>query len=115
MVSLKPTSLPAIAATLAFLFVPSLAHADSAYQLVFDQGAYQVDPGAQLSVNVYLQEQVSGGSASVLATDGLISAGLRVSFDLSPLPSDPAKILSDSDVTPNDGPARSPAGSRASS
>ena len=76
----------------AWLFVPSLARAGSTYQLVFDQSTYQVDPGGQVSVSVYLQEQVSGGTSSVLATDGLISAGLRVSFDLAPLPSDPAKI-----------------------
>ncbi len=81
-----------------------VAEAGSLYQLVFDQSNYQVDPGGQVVVNVFLQEQVSGGSSSVLATDGLIGAGVRVSFDLPPLPSEPASILGTGDVTPNDGP-----------
>ena len=80
------------------------ARAGSAYQFAFDQSTYQVDPGGQVLVNVYLQEQVSGGTSSVLATDGLIGAGMRVSFDLAPLPSDPAKVLGVGDVIPNDGP-----------
>ncbi len=81
----------------------SVAEAGSVYQFAFDQLTYEVDPGTQVLVNVFLQEQVSAGTSSVLATDGLIGAGVRVSFDLSPLPSDPAKVLGVSGVLPNDG------------
>jgi hypothetical protein len=59
---------------------PAWAQAGSVYSYVFDQTMYEVDPGAQVLVNVFLQEQITGGSASVLATEGLIGAGARVSF-----------------------------------
>jgi hypothetical protein len=88
---------------LACVLLPSSAEAGSIYAYAFDQTAYQVDAGATVEVKVFLQEQVSSGSVSVLATEGLIGAGVRVSFDLSPLPGDPAKILSASDVILNDG------------
>jgi hypothetical protein len=100
--------IPSRAATavvaLACVLAPSFAQAGSTYQLAFDQSTYQVDPGGKVVVSVFLQEQVTGGSTSVLATDGLIGAGMRLSFDVAPLPSDPAKILSLGDVTLNDGP-----------
>ncbi len=94
----------ALAVTGACLLASSIAEAGSVYQFAFGQTTYQVDPGSQVLVDVYLQEQVSGGSASVLASDGLIGVGVRVSFDVSPLPSDPARILHVSDVTSNDAP-----------
>ena len=55
----------------------SVAEAGSVYQFAFDQLTYEVDPGTQVLVNVFLQEQVSAGTSSVLATDGLIGAGVR--------------------------------------
>jgi hypothetical protein len=94
--------LPAIVAACAL--GSSVADAGSTYQFTFDQASYQVDPGAQVLVNVYLQEQVSDGSASVLATEGLIGAGVRVSFDQSSLPSDPARITGVGNILLNDGP-----------
>ena len=84
--------------------VSSHAVAGSIYQLAFDQSNYQVNSGGQVLVSAYLQEQVTGGGSSVLATDGLIGAGLRLSFNVPPVPSDPAMITSLSGVTPNDGP-----------
>ena len=104
MVPFQPSFLRAAAVVLACVLMLSPARAGSAYQLVFNQSTYQVDAGGDASVGVYLQEQVSGGSASVLATDGLIGAGVRISFDVAPLPGDPAKVLSVADVTSNDGP-----------
>lgn len=86
------------------LLAPSMAEAGSVYQFAFDQSTYQADPGGQVQVNVYLQERVSDGTASVLATEGLIGAGVRVAFDLSPLPSDPARIGKLGDISLNDGP-----------
>jgi hypothetical protein len=82
---------------------PAWAQAGSSYSYVFDQPTYQVDPGSQVLVKVFLQEHITDGSLSVLATEGLVGAGVRVSFDLSPLPGDPAKVLSAGDVIPNDG------------
>ena len=62
---------------LACVLAPSFALAGSTYQLAFDQFTYQVDPDGKVVVSVDLQEQVTGGSTSVLATDGLIGAGMR--------------------------------------
>jgi hypothetical protein len=82
---------------------PASVEAASVYEFAFGQSVYQADPGAEVLVDVYLRESVSDGTASVLATDGLIGAGLRLSFGLSPLPSNPATLSSESDVMPNDG------------
>jgi len=94
--------LPAIVA--ACVLGSATVQAESVYQFAFDQATYQVNPGAQVLVNVYLQEQVTGGSTSVLATEGLVGAGVHVAFDLPPLPSDPARITGVKDILLNDGP-----------
>ncbi len=114
MVSFDRVLSSAMTAVMAFACVlaPSFARAGSTYQVAFDQSTYQVDPGGSVVVSAYLQEQVTGGSTSVLATDGLIGAGMRLSFDVAPLPSDPARIVSLGDVTLNDGPGGFSGGSQ---
>lgn len=88
-----------IAAT---LLAPSReARADLLYNYVFDTAVYEVDPGATVDVRVSLLETVNGGSTSLLATEGLIGAGVRVAFDNVPMPSDAAMVKSLADIFPN--------------
>ena len=50
---------------------------------------------------MFLQETVTGGDPSRLATEGLIGAGVRVSLDVPPIPTDPAKVLGLADILPS--------------
>jgi hypothetical protein len=56
--------------------------------LSFDQSSYLVDPSQAFDVSVYLTES----GTDVLATDGLASAGIVVSFNLPAMASDPAQV-----------------------
>lgn len=67
--------------------------------LEFDLDRYQVTPGDTLDVSVYLQQ--TAGGPQIGPGNELISAGLRVQFDLTPLPTEPAMVLSASDITGN--------------
>ncbi len=64
--------------------------AASMYEFTFDQSVYEVQAGQTVTVSVYLYETVTSGTTSVLATEGLITAGVRLSY--SSTPSDPATI-----------------------
>ena len=77
----------------ALMFGVDYARADVIYSFVADQAAYDVNPGGTVSVDVYLQETLTGGSASQLvAQHGLFS------FDVAIWPgslvSDPAAVIS---------------------
>jgi len=78
-----------------------VAHAGFVYRYAFDQANYSANPGETIDVQVFLQEVVTGGDTSRLLTDGLIGAGVRVQFDIPPVPSDPARVLSLTDILPN--------------
>ena len=66
--------------------------ADVIYNFVTDQATYEVTPGGTVSVDVYLQETLVGGSSSELvAQDGLFSFDVIV--DVASAPSDPAAIV----------------------
>jgi hypothetical protein len=67
---------------------------------VFDQSNYVVAPGGTVNVDVHLREIIGVGERSVLATDGLIGAGVRVFFD-DPIPGSPAGVLSLTDISGN--------------
>lgn len=77
------------------------AHAELIYRYVFDRPVYTVAPGETVLVNTFLQETVTGGDTSRLATEGLIGAGVRVRFDIPPAPGSPAQVLNLSDILPN--------------
>ena len=81
---------------LAWLILAGEAWAGSVYQYVFDKQFYAINPGGTVDVKVSLQETVSG-TTSVLANDGLIGAGVRVTF-FSPAV---AAVLSQADILPN--------------
>jgi hypothetical protein len=75
-------------ACLAWATVP--LPAASMYEFTFDQSVYEVQAGQSVTVSVYLYETVTSGTTSVLATEGLITAGVRLSYGSSP--TDPATI-----------------------
>lgn len=72
------------------------AHAAYIYQYTFGQPNYYVAPGHTVTVDVYLQETVSGGDTPwfTSANQGLFSGGVRVFFNETPLPSDLAEVPS---------------------
>jgi hypothetical protein len=86
---------------LAWLVLADVARAGFVYSYVFDQANYTANPGGTVDVRVLLQEVVTGGDRSRLANDGLVGAGVRVRFDLAPLPSRPAGIANSADILPN--------------
>jgi hypothetical protein len=65
------------------------------YSYEFDLSSYEVSLGGTVDVSVYLRE--TGGT--VFHGSGLIGAGVKVRFDNPPVPSNPAKIMTTSDVT----------------
>jgi hypothetical protein len=69
--------------------------------LRFDQSAYTVSPGGTVDIQVYLRETIAAGGTSLLATEGLIGAAVRIRFDVPPVPSEPAQVLSVSDIMPS--------------
>lgn len=62
------------------------------YEFTFDQSVYEVQPGETVTVSVYLYETVTSGNTSVLATEGLITGGVRISYGSSTSPTDPATV-----------------------
>jgi hypothetical protein len=84
--------------SIAILVVLGVApsQANSAFILTSGQPVYQVEAGGALDIPVYLTESVT----NILATDGLSSAGLVLSFNLAPHASDPAQATL---ITPNPG------------
>ena len=78
------------------LFGASEAKADLIYE--FDQSNYSVLPGATVDVSVFLTQT---GATDVLTTEGLDSIGGKVFFNDPTLPTDPAVVLSESDITSN--------------
>jgi len=79
----------------------SLALASPIYQFAFDQANYNVAPGGTVNVIVYLKE-TPGLGTSVLDTGGVGMFGAGVVLtDIAPLPTNPARVLAASDITPN--------------
>ncbi len=86
---------------LVWLVLAEVSRADFVYSYAFDRANYTADPGGTVEVRVFLQEVVTGGDRSRLANDGLVSAGVRVRFDVAPLPSRPAGVANLADILPN--------------
>lgn len=95
--------LMALASSIALAaFAPARpARADHVYEYRFDRPVYLVNPGETFEVRVSLRETVTGNDASLLATEGLIGAGVRVKFDNPPAPGAPAVVASLGDILPN--------------
>lgn len=70
--------------------------ARAGFLLGFEQSSYVAGPGEGVEVRVFLTET----DTNILATDGLNSAGLVVSFNLPAKISDPVQAVS---ITPNPG------------
>jgi hypothetical protein len=77
------------------------ARGEPIYSFAFDQSSYSVAPGGTVEVNVFLRETLGAGDVSVLATQGLFSAGVRVTFDDAPRPSSPAQVQDKADIHGN--------------
>jgi len=75
---------------LACLWLSPVAQASSMYEFRFDQSTYEVAPGGTVTVSVYLYETVTAGDTSMLATDPLVSTGVRISYGSATNPSQPA-------------------------
>jgi hypothetical protein len=86
---------------LAGLLLGGMTRADPIYSFAFDQANYSVAPGGTVDVQVFLQEVLMPRDTSLLATAGLIGAGVLVDFS-DPTPTQPAQVLSLADVFPND-------------
>ena len=66
------------------------------HMLAFDNPHVAVNPGEVFDIRVFLVET---GGTTVLNNEGLEGAGVTLSFNLSPMVSDPAQVLS-SDANP---------------
>lgn len=81
-----------VSGALALLGLSTAARAAVSYRYVTDQSTYYVTPGGSVQVPIFLQEFLSGGSTSVIASDqGLEGAGAAVSR-FGAVPSDPAVV-----------------------
>lgn len=83
-----------IALPLGAAFVLAATIAQAGYVYVFDRASYLINPGGRVDVIVSLQET----DTTVLRDEGLAGAGVAARFDVPPLPSCPARVLTDSDV-----------------
>jgi hypothetical protein len=67
-----------------WLALDAPAQASISYQYVTDQATYNATPGQTVTVNLYLQEVLTGGSTSLINSDGgLYGAGVGIQFSKS--------------------------------
>lgn len=66
------------------------------YTLRFEQSEYTVDAGDTVAVRVFLREDVSDGSTSLLKNTGLIGAGVQINWN-----NELAAVASSSAILPN--------------
>ncbi len=83
-----------LALLVGLLVLATPAHAD--FVLTFDKTNYDVTVGGTVNVNVYLTET----GTDILATEGLIGAGLLLNFNAPPSATDPAQVVA---IEPNPG------------
>jgi hypothetical protein len=83
------------------LLLGGTAGAAPVYTFAFEQSNYEVVPGGTVEVRVFLRETLGVGDVSLLATEGLFSAGVRVRFDDPPLPSSPSEVQTTADILGN--------------
>jgi hypothetical protein len=76
-------------------------HAEPTYAYRFDQSDYTVFAGATVDVRVFLVETLGAGDTSILATEGLFSAGTRVVFSEAAPAAPAAMVLDVADILGN--------------
>jgi hypothetical protein len=88
---MKLKLLPCLLVTVVLAIFAGQARADLVYSLVTDHATYNVAADGAVSVDVYLQETLTGGSSSgLVAQNGLFS--FDVAVDVASAPSDPAAV-----------------------
>ena len=79
----------------------SVASADRTYAFKAAQDIYLAVPNSRVDVDLFLIETITGPDTSlILSENGLFSAGLRVDLT-GMIPSDPARVVSGSDIVGN--------------
>jgi len=75
------------------LLMSQASRAGVVYDYVTDQAAYVGNPGQAVNVLVYLKEATSGGSSSIITSDGgLLAGGAALTRSATGLPSNPSSI-----------------------
>lgn len=74
-----------VTAIASVMTLTAAAQASVEYAYVTDQSTYVTTPGDTVTVDVYIQETVTGGSSSTLvAEDGLFGAGAQIATTATP-------------------------------
>jgi hypothetical protein len=92
----NPSFGPVVSLTAYLVLTLGSGAAKAGLILGFGQAGYTAAPGQGIDVPVYLHES----GTSVLATEGLNSAGIVISFNVPPTAIDPARVTL---ITPNPG------------
>lgn len=96
----SPRWVLALLAAIAF----STGRAEAGFTFAFDQDSYTVSPGGTVDVKVFLRG-TDPVSTAVLTTDGLVTAGVEVDFQIKDLSGQdipgPSRIVSTADIIPN--------------
>jgi len=83
------------------LLLAGKTHAEPTYAYRFDQSDYTVFPGTTVDVRVFLVETLGAGDTSILATEGMFSAGIRVVFSEAAPAAPAAMVLDVADILGN--------------
>src|SRR5258706_2641247 len=99
----KWKSLKWLAAIVCGMAMTPALHAAVVYEYVSEQPSYTASPGTFVNVLVYLRETLSGGSQSLITTDGgLFGAGMTLLRSATGLPASPSSFVTDATgFTPN--------------
>jgi hypothetical protein len=88
-------------AALAVLVLPAIASATPTYSFSTDQSTYTAAPGQVVPVQVYLNETLGDGDASLLNAYGLLGAGVMAQEQS--VTSDAPAVLDATDIMPGTG------------
>jgi len=70
----------------------------AAYRFEFDQAEYQVNPGENVTVSLFVAQD---GGSDLLTTEGLFGVSTQLFYNEAPFASDPAQILALADIVRN--------------
>src|SRR5258706_1491245 len=92
----KWKSLKWLAAIVCGMAMTPALHAAVVYEYVSEQPSYTASPGTFVNVLVYVGETLTGGSTSLIASDGgLFGAGMTLLRSATGLPSSPSSFVTD--------------------